>query len=71
MDPEELLELNFSAAWREMTLRGVKLVVPENARLTYPVHVWNPYSQNSLGSAVRARLAWPLSAKKMILHFRS
>lgn len=69
INPEELLELNFSAACREMTLRGVNLVVPENARLTYPVHVWNPYTPTSLGGAVRARLAWPLSAQKTTLRF--
>lgn len=69
IDPEELLELDFSATCHEMNLRGVKVVVPENARLTYPVHVWNPYSQTSLGGAVRARLAWPLSAQMTTLRF--
>jgi hypothetical protein len=70
VDPDNLMEFEFSGGCSKVMVRGVCITPPAGAFLRYPIQIWNSYTQNSLGGPIRARLSWPVSNRETTLHLQ-
>ena len=65
----ECIELALEPRTGPLLARGVAILAPAGARLLWPIALWNPYRQDSLGGPLRARLAWRLSRRPSVVRF--